>query len=1625
MRLEGQASAGYFPTPTHLIPRIAQLLEIAQYAETATTYSRGDIHFMDPCAGKGEALEELSQILLQDQTSSKFYTIEMEKTRFEELKTKLHSFGFKHSSLHGDAFQVKFSKVSDYGSTYDGIGLLWLNPPYDFDRQHGRLEQKFLQRFTEALAIGGVLVFLVPFYALKASAAYLAQEYSNLHCFRFPGEDWDVYKQVVLIASKSEPLLAPDPSLERQILQWAADADSIPELPETSAPLLVVPRELNHYSGGLAVWNMVGVDLVDVLAKVKPWFSTDRSGKVQPIAGIIPDVDLDDLLTRRYPVAMPPRPAHIAAGIAAGIFNGSRIEPDSDPKLPPLLVKGVFDKEFRTIEEKLDKNGDVKGVVQVQQPKLITTVLDLHKRQYHTITPAIAPSNSGDIASMNTADLLANYGKSLMGVMLQQCPVMHDPKNSEHQICLPTLSRKLYWAQDQVVQGAIKLLGGLKAKRAQRAGKTAIVLGEIGSGKCLGLGTKVLRYDGTLVSVEDVQIGDLLMGPDSKPRTVLDSTRGQGKMYQVTPVTGDPWTCNEAHILTLVHTMSDDVFDIPLKTYIESKRLSKHLKKGNRTTHPVAEFKQFFPESGVDFPNQDPPLINPYFLGLWYGDGTKDLNSVGVTTLDAPIEACIYSMAAEFGLKVTSSIIRPTKKCPTYHITTGKFGGIPNPLLDLLRKVWGDGVRLPSSCLLGDRITRKAFLAGLLDSDGSYQNGGYDFTQKIKTWSEDVCFLARSLGFRATMCKSIKSCQTGAVGEYWRVCLSGDFSDLPVRLLRKMAQPRASIRKNRRSDLNSGVRRTKNVSRTGIKVQPIGTGEYAGFQLDGDGRFLLGDFTVTHNSSCALATAHALEFKRTLVICPPHLLQSWTDQIQAVTPWVKTVIIQDIQGVQDILSYDGEAPVIAVLSRETAKLGHSWASAHGVCPKCGASTPATDLAKKRVRCEAQTLRIQSVEAKLAFDMALTLLPVLPEAARIQQLLCSRNLKKYAKICEAREVKPTLQSLSTKIDNLVDRLLPKACEGDAAYLKALTYLLFADPNQERIVRAARALFLASMVDSSSYGLGTTIRASALIILLFLPQKSKVRNALIEELSALPLQTSYYGNIWDTWKKQVAARDRVHNDYWHSDLSFTEKSVVYNKLELGDAKAALEALGCISTTARLKWTAPCGEPLYQAIPEPRRYPIANYIAKRCPSLFDFLVLDEIQEFSAEFSAQSFAAHRLSGLGIPTMALTGSIMNGYAESLFTNFWALSPAFRDEFARDERQKFVNRYGYRKRFVEERDTETKEVMAFGSMTDRIEKSSRTIGNAPGVLPLFLLKHLLAISVTLHKSDLALDLPKCYETAIPVQASPALAASYQTLETALVAAIRRDRFKEDRSGKLWGALAELPAYLDRATSDVGNQEDGTYSVRYPESLNHEIVAIAAPFPANTILPKEEWMLNKLAEELAEGRNVMIFAWHVNLLPRLARLVEQRFGFKCPILNSDKVSTAKRENWINKEVIQKKHRVLIVNPVTVQTGLNNLVYFSTEIWMQNPGVNAITYRQANGRIDRIGQDLETRIFFPYYEGTTQSDLRELLMHKVAVSQSTDGLDNESALRAAGAGDGESFAGFAVGQRLYDLITAREA
>lgn len=292
--------------------------------------------------------------------------------------------------------------------------------------------------------------------------------------------------------------------------------------------------------------------------------------------------------------------------------------------------------------------------------------------------------------------------------------------------------------------------------------------------------------------------------------------------------------------------------------------------------------KLFSPYDGVDFHSSRATLpIDPYFLGVWLGDGTKHIRGknsvVAITKDDIEIKECCEREAERWGLHTKTYYRYENNRDGSTRIVGDK--GKKNPLLSTLRAIpeLPDGI--PLQYLTASREDRKALLAGLIDTDGHVSGGCADIIQKRKGLADGIAFLSRSLGFHVY--ESLKYVK-GYTDPYFRCSISGNLSSLPMRIARKQAQPRKS---------------KKNHNRRGFTVEPLGVGAYYGFTLDGeDGRFLLGDLTVTHNTTFS-KKLHLLFYGRGVKLFGVKNNQSdWTttvsnyplalfDNVDAPTPW--------------------------------------------------------------------------------------------------------------------------------------------------------------------------------------------------------------------------------------------------------------------------------------------------------------------------------------------------------------------------------------------------------------------------------------------------------------------------------------------------------------------------------------------------------------------------------------------------------------------------------------------------------------------------------------------------------------------------------------------------------------------
>ncbi len=339
---------------------------------------------------------------------------------------------------------------------------------------------------------------------------------------------------------------------------------------------------------------------------------------------------------------------------------------------------------------------------------------------------------------------------------------------------------------------------------------------------CHAAGTKILMADGRLCAVEHICVGDAVMGPDSKRRTVTALHRGIDDMYRVVPVKGEPFVVNGDHVLALRVTndgskRAGKVDTVTVREWLSSNATYKHTRKLFRV--------------GVEFPYRSLP-VHPYMLGVILGDGCIRAGAI-VANPDEEIRVAMAPLAKAAGLKMHE--FDRGDRCPTFSLVTAI--GKPNHLIRHLKSMGlmgcdSYGKFVPWDYKICAAEQRLELLSGLMDTDGSLANGIYDFVSASRRLADDVVFLARSVGLAAYMSECTKKWQ-GGVGQYWRVCISGDVSRIPCRVERKKAAPRKQI---------------KNPLVTGFHVEPIGVGTYYGFECSDDHLYVMGDFTVTHNS---------------------------------------------------------------------------------------------------------------------------------------------------------------------------------------------------------------------------------------------------------------------------------------------------------------------------------------------------------------------------------------------------------------------------------------------------------------------------------------------------------------------------------------------------------------------------------------------------------------------------------------------------------------------------------------------------------------------------------------------------------------------------------------------------------
>lgn len=343
-----------------------------------------------------------------------------------------------------------------------------------------------------------------------------------------------------------------------------------------------------------------------------------------------------------------------------------------------------------------------------------------------------------------------------------------------------------------------------------------------GGGKDLEENTLLHYTDGSKRKIKNVRVGDEIFGKDGKPTKVTERRDFKNQMqYEVTLADNRKVTCGGGHLWTVF-------FRGKIKTLtLDEIRKSYYWER----TTGIKDYKYALPINDcVEYTGEDPD-IDPYFLGLWLGDGNS--HNCGITTMDEEIVNFLKELKEKENLSVLTIHKKEKSKAATYVLSNGRGVVQCNPLKEKLKDLnLINNKHVPKKVLNASEEYRLAVVQGLMDSDGYVDKSHIELCTSYKGLQETIPDLLRGLGIKI-LARTKKT--TGK--DTLRISLHTDKKLFRLsRKLEKVSIPSKDT-----------VARREKVKIVDIKE--VGIKPSVCIAVDNkDSLFLIDDFVVTHNS---------------------------------------------------------------------------------------------------------------------------------------------------------------------------------------------------------------------------------------------------------------------------------------------------------------------------------------------------------------------------------------------------------------------------------------------------------------------------------------------------------------------------------------------------------------------------------------------------------------------------------------------------------------------------------------------------------------------------------------------------------------------------------------------------------
>lgn len=333
--------------------------------------------------------------------------------------------------------------------------------------------------------------------------------------------------------------------------------------------------------------------------------------------------------------------------------------------------------------------------------------------------------------------------------------------------------------------------------------------------------------NGKFKELKDVVDGDILVGQNGQPTTVVKAHEIQlpKKAYSIEFSNGEVIRAGGEHLWTIRNQRgvrktvdTDYIFD-----YMSKYKQPIYIDRVNK---PLAGIHKELP-------------LDPYFLGLWLGDGGSWQNVF--TTEDKEVLDYVNDWATSHGGYIEQTKHQNSGKALTYRIKDTNLTDICIELGIRKTRYENTGVKhIPEIYFEASYEQRLELLRGLMDTDGCHHSGGFCiFTQKEGQLCDDVIRLAKSLGWDVTVHET-NPCEFAKPNtKYFNIGISA--LDNPFKLSRKS---------------NKWKRQTRMTDKVKIKsiteIEPI---PMRCLTVDAeDGQFCIEyTYTVTHNTATGIS----------------------------------------------------------------------------------------------------------------------------------------------------------------------------------------------------------------------------------------------------------------------------------------------------------------------------------------------------------------------------------------------------------------------------------------------------------------------------------------------------------------------------------------------------------------------------------------------------------------------------------------------------------------------------------------------------------------------------------------------------------------------------------------------------